>query len=135
MKKVADCIETYYNEKNCNCAETLFSAAVEAWDLDVPADAVKSMAGFGGGLASSLTCGAICGAAAAMGYRFIEGEGSGHTAPELREHVHALVEEVRKRLGATDCAVLRPKYFTPEKRCLATIRAVAEAVDEVVPGV
>lgn len=37
--KVTDYIDKYYNELHCNCAQTVFCSAVEAWELDVPADA------------------------------------------------------------------------------------------------
>ena len=57
MAKVVDYLDKYYNnETNYNCAEAVFSAAMDAWGVEMPPETVKAMAGFGGGMG----CGNIC---------------------------------------------------------------------------
>lgn len=129
MKKVTECIEHYYKEKNYNCAETIYAAAMEAWELPMPQDSVKLMAGFGHGLSCAITCGAICGGTAAMSCRYVED--SGHTSPALMRRVHRFVSLVRERMESTDCSELHDRYRTPEEHCFPTIKAIAEILDEV----
>lgn len=40
MANVVDYLEKYYKDTNYNCAEAVFSAAMEAWGLDMPNGAV-----------------------------------------------------------------------------------------------
>lgn len=130
MAKVVDLLEKYYFDHNYNCAEAVFCAAVEAWGLDVPADAVKGLAAFGGGMGSGLTCGALVGGAAALSYKFVEGDG-GHTSPTLMNKTRAYVRKTRELYGSTECKDLRKEFFKPEVRCFNTISKIAAVLDEV----
>lgn len=131
MKRVTDYLEKYYKDTNYNCAEAVFSAAMEAWELDMPKEMVKTMAGFGAGMGSGSVCGAVTGGVAALGCRFVEGDG-GHTSPRLMQLVRAYQKLVKEKFGSTECRDLRPKFYSQEERCFHTIRNLAEALDEVV---
>ena len=82
MGKVVDYLEKYYKDTNYNCAEAVFSAAAEAWGLDISDDVIRTMGCFGGGMGCAIVCGAVTGGSAALSYKFVEGDG-GHTSPEM----------------------------------------------------
>ena len=130
MGKVIDYLEKYYKNTNYNCAEAVFSAAVEAWGADVPAEMVKTMAGFGGGMGCQNVCGAVTGGIAALSCKLVQGDG-GHTSPELMDKVRAYISAVQETFGSEDCSELKPKYFTEEERCYQTICKVAEVLQRV----
>ena len=130
MAKVEELIGKYYFDTNYNCAEAIFSAAMEAWNLDVPKEAVKGMAGFGGGLGSGLLCGAIVGGTAALSHKYVQGDG-GHTSPLLMKKVRTFVKGVREDCNGTYCKDLRKQFHDPEKRCYYTICKVAHVLDQV----
>lgn len=130
MKKVTDYLEKYYLDTNYNCAEAVYCAALEAWDIDMPKETVKLMAGYGGGLGCGSVCGAVTGGAAALSCKFVEGDG-GHTSPKLMKLVRTYVRKVREAFGSEECKVLKPQFFTKEQRCYQTICKVAAILDEV----
>lgn len=129
MKEVKDYIAYYYTEKGYNCAETILLSANDAWDLNLTADSIRFMGGFGGGMGSGIVCGAVSGSVAALSYRFVEE--SGHKSPLLMKTVRLFIQRVKDELGCENCKVLRTKYITKEERCLPTIRLVAVILDEV----
>lgn len=130
MAKVVDLLEKYYKDTNYNCAEAVFSAAIEAWEIDMPKETVKAMACFGGGMGSGIVCGAISGGSAALSCKFVEGDG-GHTSPGLMKRVRTYIKRTREVYGSEDCANLRKQFHTPEERCYQTICKVAAILDEV----
>lgn len=130
MKKVTDYLEKYYKNTNYNCAEAVFCAALEAWDVEMPAETVKAMAGFGGGMGCGNVCGAVTGGCAALSCKFVEGDG-GHTSPYLMKKVRHYIRAVREELGSEACTALKPQFFTKEERCFQTICRVAAVLDKV----
>lgn len=130
MEKVVDYLEKYYKDTNYNCAEAIFSAAMEAWDIDMPREMVKAMAGFGGGMGSGSTCGAITGGVAALSCKLVEGDG-GHTSPSLMQKVRSYIKRTKEAYGTIDCKDLRPQFFSREERCYNTIYRLAQILDEV----
>ena len=131
MAKVVDYLDKYYNnETNYNCAEAVFSAAMDAWGVEMPPETVKAMAGFGGGMGCGNICGAVTGGSAALSCKFVEGAG-GHTSPLLMKKVRTYMKLVQKEFGSEDCIHLKPQFFKPEIRCRQTIEQVARILDQV----
>lgn len=130
MGKAVDYLEKCYKETNYNCAEAVFSAAVEAWGIQLPPETVKVMAGFGGGMGCGSVCGAVTGGCAALSCKFVEGVG-GHTSPKLMKMTKEFVENVQQEFGSEDCHRLKPQFYTKEERCYLTIRKVAAVLDQV----
>lgn len=130
MNKVVDYLEKYYKNTNYNCAEAIFSAAMEAWEIDMPKETVKAMAGFGGGMGSASVCGAITGGIAALSCKFVEGDG-GHTSPLLMHKVRRYQKLAKEAYGSVDCKDLRPQFFSKEERCFYTIQKIAVILDQV----
>ena len=128
--RVADYIDKYYNEKHCNCAETIFCSAMEAWGLNVPADSSKLLAGFGGGLGVGIICGGVAGGCAALSCKSDEWD-EDRERRNTRRKIRAFIRLVRDRHGSENCVSLRPQFFSAEERCFQTINHGAEALDEV----
>ena len=85
-------------DTNYNCAEAVFSAAMEAWGLDMPKETVKAMAGFGGGMGCGNVCGAVTGGVAALSCKYVEGDG-GRTSPTLMQKVKTYIRLVKTECG------------------------------------
>ncbi len=130
MAKIVDLLDKYYKNTNYNCAEAVFSAAMEAWNVDMPKETVKAMACFGAGMGSGSVCGAISGGGAALSCKFVKGDG-GHTSPELMSMTRSYIRQVREKYGDETCKTLRPQFFNKEERCYHTIYRLAEILDDV----
>ena len=120
MGKVVDYLEKYYKDINYNCAEAVFSAAAEAWGLDISDDVIRTMGCFGGGMGCAIVCGAVTGGSAALSYKFVEGDG-GHTSPEMMKKVRTYIRKVREAYGSENCKDLRPQFYSKEERGFQTI--------------
>lgn len=95
LKNIA---EKYYSpEYDLNCAETLLYAANEAYNLNLPKDALKTMAGFGGGMVIEDVCGALTGAIAALGVLYVEDKA--HESEILKTLVPDLIQKFEEKLG------------------------------------
>jgi len=127
--KVRDHLEKYFVERGCNCAETTFFAANDAWEMGMPADFMKMMGGFGGGMGVKSVCGAVTGGIAALSCYYVRE--SGHNSPLLMAKVRKYHELINERIGTVDCSILLPRFNTPEKSCLPTIQAIVDILDEV----
>ncbi len=125
---IRDYIEKYYIGQNLNCAESVVLAANEALSLGLTMEDTKLIAAFGGGLGCGALCGALAGAEAVLGKLAVQG--NAHATEGFKERCAALKASFEARLGATACATLKPKYHTPEKRCLAAVLLAADALDE-----
>ena len=115
MGKVVDYLEKYYKDTNYNCAEAVFSAAAEAWGLDISDDVIRTMGCFGGGMGCAIVCGAV----------------TGHTSPEMMKKVRTYIRKVREAYGSENCKDLRPQFYSKEERCFQTISKIAAILDEV----
>ena len=123
MGKVVDYLEKYYKDTNYNCAEAVFSAAAEAWGLDISDDVIRTMGCFGGGMGCAIVCGAVTGGSAALSHKFVEGDG-GHTSPEMMKKVRTYIRKVREAYGSENCKDLRPQFYSKEERCFQTISKI-----------
>ena len=93
----------------CNCAQSVFLMFAEEGGLD-PETARKLLQGFGGGLAVGEACGALTGAAAALGL-LSDPVPPGDFAAKMAfsEKAKALAEAFREGAGALRCETLKPE--------------------------
>ncbi|SNS04611.1 C_GCAxxG_C_C family probable redox protein [Anaerovirgula multivorans] len=125
-------VEKYYNSGyDLNCAESILYAANEAYDLHLTKDTLKTMAGFGGGMAIEETCGAVTGAIAALSIMFVEDRA--HEGEKIKNLVVKLFDRVEKRLGTNNCKLLKEKYrHNEEEKCKSIVLAVAQVLGEII---
>lgn len=87
----------------------------------------KLVSGFGGGMGCERTCGAVCGALAALGY--LRANGRAHATEGFRELCAGFVAKVEQECGSIECSALMARYRTEETRCLGTVLRVADILD------
>ena len=93
----------------CNCAQSVFLMFAEEGGLDQET-ARKLLQGFGGGLAVGEACGALTGAAAALGLLSDPvPPGDFGAKMAFSEKTKALAEAFREGAGALRCEALRPE--------------------------
>ena len=126
-----DTVLKYYSkEKDFNCAETILYAANEEYNLNLEKKALKTMAGFGGGMAVGSTCGAIVGAVAVISVMYTNLRG--HQSPRVKEMTERLYRRVENKLNYADCKRLKDVYFEQNKRCEDILLVVADVLEEII---
>lgn len=121
MKTLEDYIKYYY-QSDYNCAETLLHAANDYYQLGIHEEDIKMMAGFGAGMYTGETCGALTGSIAAISKKMVETRA--HVTPELKEKIEACIMDFQENLGGINCRDVKPINYTKEEKCLPTcIRA------------
>jgi len=130
---IRDFVKKYYIDQNCNCAESVFLAANEALTLGLTKEDAKLISGFGGGIGCGSVCGALAGSVAILGKVCI-GE-SAHKTPGFKEKQTELKSKFEEKLGSILCCEIKPKFFNETDRCLATVLAAADVLDEVLADV
>lgn len=122
--------QEWYESENTNCSETLLHACNDKYGLNISDDDFKLMAGFGGGMYTGNVCGALTGCVAALSKMMVQTKA--HETPELREAVVSLNRNFRNILGDTQCSKIKLNFFDPDKRCLNTVVAGAQAMEQTV---
>lgn len=109
----------YYIEEGYNCAEAVLRLANEEWNLGITEDALKLVSGFGGGMGCGDTCGALSSAIAVLSRIYVEDKA--HAAEGFSEICKEFCQSFEKKLGSTNCAILKEKNVVEGKRCFKTV--------------
>lgn len=120
----------YYLNRDMNCAESVFLACVDEWDLDVPKDTAKAMGGFGGGLGVEHLCGAVSGGIAALGFLVIEERS--HESSRMSELSSELMHRFQEELGSVMCVDIKRDYREDGIKCMKAIDVICDIVTDVV---
>ena len=121
-------VKNYYGSNDYNCAEALLLFANEKYGLNISADDVKLVGGFGGGFGCGMVCGALCGAIAAIGRIMITDRA--HRTPDFKAACTELVNAFEKKLGAIDCCDVKAIHFSEETKCLRTVELAQQVLEE-----
>lgn len=125
-----DQIETYYLEKDYNCAESVLRILNDAYQLNLREEDFRLVGGFGGGCGCGLLCGALAGGIAALGSMQITKRA--HVTPMFKELCTAYCGKMEQKLGSTDCAQIRPRCFREGVRCADVVQTALACFDELV---
>lgn len=117
----------YYMEDNCNCAEAVLLAANKEYGLGLPDECAKLVGGFGGGMGCGNACGALCGAISALGA--VKMGRRAHDDPAFRQECAKLVKAFEEALGHTQCGELKKLHATQAQRCLKTVQAACDVLE------
>ncbi|HWP52340.1 MAG TPA: C-GCAxxG-C-C family (seleno)protein [Clostridia bacterium] len=123
-----DLVYDYFINHDFNCAESVLRVANDAYHLGLREQDFKLVSAFGGGLGCEKTCGALCGALAAIGYLKVEDRA--HVTENFKELCSGFVQKFEIDLGSIDCAALKLKYRDEETRCLKTVTLAVKALDD-----
>lgn len=121
--------EKYYLQ-GYNCAESLFLAGNEYYQLGYDVDAVRLFAGFGGGFQLGDVCGALSGAVAVLSAKYVDTKA--HDFEHTKAYTQRLVREFQNLAGARACAQVKPLLYSKEVKCLNTVKVGAKALENVI---
>lgn len=124
-----DVYEKYYFEQNYNCAETILRAGNEYFELGLHDRDMILVGGFGGGIQSGNTCGAILAAVSVLSMKYVEAKA--HESADINPIVNMLLDQFKERFGSILCCDIKPQCFKPEVRCQATLIAACEILEKV----
>ena len=125
-----DCYEKYYYDQNYNCAETMIRAANEYYDLKLHDRDMIMLGGFGAGIQTGNTCGAILAAVSVLSMKYIER--NAHDSKDIKPVTTALIRKFNEKYGSTLCKDIKPQSFNPEYRCKMTIETACEILESVI---
>ena len=123
-----DIAERFYFD-NYNCAESVFLAANEMFGLGLDASNSKLVGGFGGGIQTGSACGAFLAAVSILSQMCVDDRA--HNSKTLRPVVNELSDGLAEKLGSTLCREIRPTVFEPERRCMVTVAAVCDLLEDI----
>lgn len=128
---LVETVKKYYDKKyNLNCAETMLYAANEEYNLDLDKKALKTMGGFGGGMAVEDVCGAVTGSIAVIGIIFVIEKA--HESDKVKKITGEFIKRFDDKLGTKNCKILKDKYRNDDVRCLKMIETAADILDDII---
>ncbi len=127
-----DLYEKYYYDMNYNCAETIIRAGNEYYDLGLHDRDMIAFAGFGAGIQTGNTCGAILAAVSVLSMKYVEK--NAHESKDIKPVTISLIQEFNKRYGSVLCKDIKPQSFKPDTRCQATIETACDILEQVIDG-
>lgn len=122
--------EGFGKKEDLNCSESILYGANQAYKLGLSKDCLRLSAAFGGGMGVENVCGVVTGSIMVLGYLFVKNNARGN--PEIKELCKELFDRFIEELGDFDCAPLKEKYRTEEKKCYDIILKGAKILDEIV---
>ena len=127
-----DIYEKYYYEQNYNCAETMIRAADEYYDLGLHDRDMIMLGGYGAGIQTGNTCGAILAAVSVLSIRYVEQKA--HESGDIKPVTTMLIRKFNEKYGSILCKDIKPQSFEPEVRCKKTIEAACDILESVIAG-
>ena len=116
-------------DQNKNCAEAVYLAACERYDLPKSQDALKVAGIFGGGIGTERLCGAVAGAVAAIALKY--SDGNARTSTEMKDRSVAFMKEFLAHYEGTDlCKDIKPIHFKEGVRCLSVVEETLDILDK-----
>ena len=125
-----DLYSKYYFEGNYNCAEAILRAANEYYDLGLHDRDMISFGGFGAGIQSGNTCGAVLAGVGVLSMKYVEQKA--HESKDIKPVTMMLIHEFNKKYGSVLCKDIKPQSFKPEYRCRNTIEVACDIIEKVI---
>lgn len=125
-----DCMGKYYFEGNYNCAETVLQAANEYYDLGLTEHEIKMFGGFGAGIQSGNTCGAVLASVGILSHKYIEKKA--HESADIKPVTLKLIRKFNEKYGSVLCKEIKPQSFKPEYRCQKTVETACDILEAVI---
>ncbi len=127
---IKDLYSKYYYDQNYNCAETMIRAGNEYYELGLHDRDMIAFGGFGAGIQTGNTCGAILSAVSILSMRYVEQKA--HESADIRPVTTALIRKFNERYGSVLCKDIKPQSFQPDIRCKHTIETACDILEQVI---
>jgi len=125
-----DYIGKYYFDGNYNCAESVLRAANDYYELNLHDRDMILIGGFGAGMQTGNTCGAVLAAISVLSMKYVEAKA--HESEDINAVTTLFIEKFEKAAGTMVCADLRAKYFVEGQRCLNTVNIACDVLEETI---
>ena len=125
-----DHINKYYFEQNYNCAETILRAANDYYELGLHDRDMILVGAYGAGIQCGNTCGAILAAASVLSMKYVEAKA--HESADIKPITTNLIRKFNIKYGSTLCKNIKVQSFKPEYRCVKTVEAACDILEEVI---
>jgi len=125
-----DNYKKYYFEGNYNCAEAIIRAGNDYYDLGLHDRDMILLGGFGAGIQTGNTCGAVLAGVSILSMKYIEAKA--HESTDIKPVTRMLIQRFNGRYGSVLCKDIKPQSFKPEIRCQNTIETACDIIEEVI---
>ncbi len=89
-----------------------------------------SFGGFGAGIQSGNTCGAVLAGVGVLSMKYVEQKA--HESKDIKPVTMMLIREFNKQYGSVLCKDIKPQSFKPEYRCKNTIEVACDIIEKVI---
>ncbi len=125
-----DACKKYYVDQNYNCAESLIRGANDYYDLKLHDRDMIMLGGYGGGIQTGNTCGAVLAAASVLSMKYIEQKS--HESKDIKPVTTEFIRRINARYGSVLCKDIKPQSFDPEHRCRFTVEEACDILESVI---
>ncbi len=116
--------------EDLNCSETVLHAADRVYGLNLPPEALKLAAGFGGGMGIEKTCGGLTGGVMALSAIFVKK--SAHEGEYCKELTSEFLSRVTEEMGSLDCDYLKEHYRDDVTGCTPTVEKIVVILEAII---
>jgi C_GCAxxG_C_C family probable redox protein len=121
-----DQCEKYYFEGNYNCAETIIRAGNDYYNLGLHDRDMIAFGGFGAGIQTGNTCGAVLAGVSILSMKYIEAKA--HESADIKPVTRMLIQRFNQKYGSVLCKDIKAQ----EIRCKNTIDVACDILEEVI---
>ena len=125
-----DLCEKYYFEGNYNCAETIIRAGNDYYNLGLHDRDMIAFGGFGAGIQTGNTCGAVLAGVSILSMKYIEAKA--HESADIKPVTRMLIQRFNQKYGSVLCKDIKAQSFKSEIRCKNTIDVACDILEEVI---
>ena len=108
----------------------MIRAANEYFELNLHDRDMIMLGGYGGGIQTGNTCGAILAAVSVLSMKYVEQKA--HESKDIKPVTTMLIREFNKKYGSVLCKDIKPQSFDPKLRCKYTIEAACDILEKVI---
>ena len=112
-----------------NCAEKILYGANKAYGFGISEEILKIASGFGGGMMTEKTCGAVTASVMVLGLKFTST--IAHESQVLKPIVQRFIGDYEKEMKSIECAPLKLDFRTEEEGCKIVVLKAAQILDRI----
>ncbi len=131
MSTFTDLVRDCYTTQGYNCAEAIIHAANQYYSLGLHEEDMKMLSGFGSGMYVGSSCGALIASNAVLSKLIVTDRAHAHL-DLLRLASGLLFRNFKAGLSHSDCAMIKPKHYSKDFKCLETVSLAAEVLENTI---